>query len=127
MIYMKKINSILVSLVAVAALFLASCAGASKPENVFDKKISAYNGAVEKVLAAKEISELNGINEALENEIAGIEELCADELNKVFEEKAVNVDAYKSDEDSLKKAQTAYDDAYISRYLELADAAAPQL
>lgn len=124
---MKKINFILVSLVAVAALFLASCAGGSKPENVFDKKISVYESAVEKVAAAKEISELNEINAALESEIAGIEELCADELNKVFEERAVNIEAYRSDEDSLKKAQTAYDDAYITKYLELADAAAPQL
>ena len=81
----------------------------------------------QKVNAAKAVSELNDINTALETEISGIEEQCADELNRIFEEKAVNAEAYKSDEDSLKKAQTGYDDAYISKYLELAEAAAPEM
>ena len=124
---MKKFNVFVVSVIAVAVCLLASCGAESKPENVFDKKITVYKDAVKKVAEAKEITELNDLNAALESEIAGIDELCADELNKVFEEKAVNVDAYKSDEDSLKKAQTAYDDAYITRYLELAEAAAPEM
>lgn len=124
---MKKFNVFVVSVIAAAVCLLASCGAESKSKNVFDKKITVYKDAVKKVAEAKEITELNDLNAALESEIAGIDELCADELNKVFEEKAVNVDAYKSDEDSLKKAQTAYDDAYITRYLELAEAAAPEM
>lgn len=124
---MRRINVLLLGLITVVTLtFFASCSG-SEPENVYDKKISVYVNALEKINAAKAVSELNDINTALETEISGIEEQCADELNRIFEEKAVNAEAYKSDEDSLKKAQTGYDDAYISKYLELAEAAAPEM
>ena len=124
---MRRINVLLLGLITVVTLtFFASCSD-SEPENVYDKKISVYVNALEKVNAAKVVSELNDINTALETEISGIEEQCADELNRIFEEKAVNAEAYKSDEDSLKKAQTGYDDAYISKYLELAEAAAPEM
>lgn len=124
---MRTINVFLVSLVASVAFLFASCGGDKAPETVFDKKVSAYECAAKKVAAAKEIAELNSINAALENEIDSIEKVCADELNKVFEEKALNIEAYRSEEDSLRRVQAVYDDAYISRYLELADAAAPQL
>lgn len=125
---MKKINVLLLGLMTVVTLSLfSSCSRGNEQENVFDKKITVYTNAVEKVNAAKAVAELNDINVALEAEIATIDEQCADELNRIFEEKAVNVDAYKNDEDSLKKAQTNYDDAYISKYLELAEAAAPEM
>ncbi|MBO5787151.1 MAG: hypothetical protein J6R07_00575 [Bacteroidaceae bacterium] len=126
---MKKINVLLLGLMTVVTLSLFSSCSSSgnEQENVFDKKITVYTNAVEKVNAAKAVAELNDINVALEAEIATIDEQCADELNRIFEEKAVNADAYKNDEDSLKKAQTNYDDAYISKYLELAEAAAPEM
>lgn len=125
---MKKINVLLLGLMTVVTLSLfSSCSRGNEQENVFDKKITVYTNAVEKVNAAKAVAELNDINVALEAEIATIDEQCADELNRIFEEKAVNADAYKNDEDSLKRAQTKYDDAYISKYLELAEAAAPEM
>ncbi len=126
---MKRVNVFLFGLVAAVTLSLfASCSSkGSEPENVYDKKISVYISAVEKVNAAKAVADLNGINTAVEAEIAALDEQCADEINRIFEEKAVNADAYKSDEDSLKKAQTTYDDAYIEKYLELADAASPEM
>lgn len=125
---MKKINVLLLGLMTVVTLSLfSSCSRGNEQENVFDKKITVYTNAVEKVNAAKAVAELNDINVALEAEIATIDEQCADELNRIFEEKAVNADAYKNDEDSLKRAQTNYDDAYISKYLELAEAAAPEM
>ena len=126
---MKRINLFLLSAVAaVALLFVVSCGGGnSERENVFDKKVAAYAGATAKVASAKGVAELNEINAALESEIAAIDEECADEIKKIFEQKVENVDAFRSDEDSLKRAQTNYDDAYIVKYLELAEAASPEI
>ena len=43
---------------------------------------------------------------------------CEAEYEKIFEEKMTNADAYRADEDSLKAAQTEYDDLYIEKFIE---------
>lgn len=119
---MKKINSFLFSLIAVLVVALSASCGESESQavkNVFEKKADAYEKAAVKVAEAKEVSVLNEINKALEDELAGIEEECAAELKSVDEKKAVDADAFKSDEEALKAAQKAYDDAFVGKFLNL--------
>ena len=109
---------------AFAVLVMAlsvSCNGGEDvaEKSVFGKMAVAYDEAALKVSAAKDISGLNEINTSLEEKIKDIETQCAEELKSVRETKAVDADAYKSDEDALKKAQKAYDDAFVEKYLNL--------
>lgn len=115
---MKRINVFLMCLTAVMAIsFFASCN--SGTENVFTKKITAIEQAKAKIPAANATIELNEINAALEKELAAIDEACAEELAAIADERIKNAEAYKNDEDSLKKVQSSYDDAYIERVLSL--------
>ena len=119
---MKKMKFLISGLVAVLAVALFAyfySNGTFAGKSVFEKKIAAYEAAAVKVNAAKEISELNEINKALEDEIDGIEQQCAEELKGVHEKKAGEADAYKSEEEALKAAQKAYDDAFVEMFLNL--------
>ena len=119
---MKKIMYSLscVAMVLMASL-LVSCNGneASAVKNVFGKNVAAIEQATVKISEAKEISELSEVNKALEDELASIEELCAEELKGLEEEKAGNADAYKSDEEAVKTALKAYDDAFVEKLLNM--------
>lgn len=114
---MKKINVFLVCMIAVFAIL--SCATDAVKENVYTKKAAAYKAATAKVNAAADAAALSEINAQLESELAAINNECEAEYEKIFEEKMTNVDAYRADEDSLKAAQTEYDDLYIERFIEL--------
>lgn len=114
---MKKINVFSVCMIAVFAIL--SCATDAVKENVYTKKAAAYKAATAKVDAAADAAALSEINAQLESELAAINNECEAEYEKIFEEKMTNVDAYRADEDSLKAAQTEYDDLYIEKFIEL--------
>lgn len=120
---MRKKYLFLIPLLAVLVLpFVVSCGG-NKTElakNVFEKKASVYQNAKEDIAAAKEISVLNEINMDLEKQIEDIDAQCEAELRKIQEERVENADAYKDDEDAMKEARKAYDDAFIEKYLNIA-------
>ena len=116
---MKKINVISAWMIAVFAMFaILSCAADAVKENVYNKKTAAYKAATAKVNAATDAAALNEINVQLESELAAINNECEAEYEKIFEEKMTNADAYRADEDSLKAAQTEYDDLYIEKFIE---------
>ena len=87
---MKKMKFLISGLVAVLAVALFAyfySNGTFAGKSVFEKKIAAYEAAAVKVNAAKEISELNEINKALE-------ELKADgTLASIFEKYDLPYDA----------------------------------
>ena len=68
--------------------------------------------------AATDAAALNEINVLLESEHAAINNECEAEYEQIYEEKMTNDDAYRADEDSLKAAQTEYDDLYIEKFIE---------
>lgn len=119
---MRKTNVFYACFIALFAMFaVISCGtGASKDkvrENVYTKKAAAYKAAAEKLGTAVDAAALNEINAQLEKEIATISTECEAEYEKIFEEKKVDIDAYRADEDSLKAAQKRYDDLYIDKFM----------
>lgn len=116
---MKKINVFSACFIALLAMFtVVSCGADASRENVYTKKTAVYKAATVKINAAADAATLNEINAQLESEIAAINTECEAEYEKIFEEKMTNADAYRADEDSLKAAQSEYDDLYIEKFIE---------
>ncbi len=115
---MKKIGFLSFCGVALMAMFLlTACGGDSAKQNVYLKKVAAYEAATEKIVNATDENALNEINSALESEIAEINSASVEEYERIFEEKMNNAEAYKADTEALEKAQDAYDNAYIEKHL----------